>query len=188
LNSSFRNSLFYNRGKQTIWPIHLQNKTKNLLSIGSQEATNNSINTIQPFVSKVGCLVFLPKQFRLLFNLRIFQKKLWNKRFQLAPKSVICSLKNTSWDIFMNYKVKNQIESSKYYKTFWNRFSYVLKKITLNGEVSFTKINLKEMSFLQLGFKCSRITNRTKLDLDCFAKKYHSILRHQLDKGRKSWN
>src|SRR5690606_18148623 len=44
LNSSFRNSLFYNRGKQkhSVSYSYLSNKGKNLLSIGSQEVANNS--------------------------------------------------------------------------------------------------------------------------------------------------
>jgi hypothetical protein len=44
LNSSFRNSLFYNRGKQkhSVTYSYLVNEGKNLLTIGSQSVKNNS--------------------------------------------------------------------------------------------------------------------------------------------------
>jgi hypothetical protein len=36
------------------------------------------------------------------------------------------------------------------------------KQITLNGEVSFIRINLMGMNFLLLVFKCSKVYNRDK--------------------------
>lgn len=44
LTFSFRNSLFFNRGRQhhSVTYSYLENKAKNLLSIGSQESKNNS--------------------------------------------------------------------------------------------------------------------------------------------------
>jgi hypothetical protein len=54
LTSSFRNSLFYNRGKQThsVTYTYVQNQIKNLLSIGSQESRNSSHQLQYAFVSK----------------------------------------------------------------------------------------------------------------------------------------
>jgi hypothetical protein len=98
---------------------------------------------------------FYPKQFRLLFNLRIFRKNYEINGFNWHQKSVIYS-KNTSWDIFYELQSKKTKLGRNIIKTVLEPLFLATKKITLNGEVSFTKINLKEMSFLQLGFKCSR--------------------------------
>jgi hypothetical protein len=84
--------------------IHLQNKTKNLLSIGSQEA-NNSINCNTTICIKKLVVWFFTKQFRLLFNLRIFRKNYEINGF-IGKKISYLFSKNTSWDIFYELQKK----------------------------------------------------------------------------------
>ncbi len=55
LNSSFRNSLFYNRGKQkhSVTYTYLSSHAKNLLSVGSQENSNKIASaSVCAFISK----------------------------------------------------------------------------------------------------------------------------------------
>jgi hypothetical protein len=117
-----------------------------------------------------------------------FQKKLWNKRISIGTKNQLFILKY-QLGYFLNYKVKPNWVFGNIAKPFWNRFSYAsTKKNNTERWSFFTKINLKEMSFLQLVSNARGITNRTKLDLRLLCKKNHSILRHQLELPRTCWN
>jgi hypothetical protein len=69
---------------------YLQNKTKNLLSIGSQEATNNQCTTI---CIKKSWLFGFYKTIQTAIQSENFPEKIMINGFQLAQKSVIYSLK-----------------------------------------------------------------------------------------------
>jgi hypothetical protein len=88
------------------------------------------------------------------------------KGYQIAQKSVI-SFKNTSWDVFYELQNKeNQIGNfeSLVQNRFGTSFSYAgEKQITLNGEVSFIRINLMGMNFLLLVFKCSKVFKQGRI-------------------------
>jgi hypothetical protein len=131
---------------------YLQNKTKNLLSIGSQEATIIPSIQYNHLYQKSWLFGFLPKQFRLLFNLRIFRKNYEINGFNWHQKSVIYS-KNTSWDIFYELQSKKTKLGRNIIKTVLEPLFLATKKITLNGEVSFYQNKFEGNEFSAVGFQ-----------------------------------
>ncbi|MBC7522985.1 MAG: hypothetical protein H7239_00880 [Flavobacterium sp.] len=145
LNTNFRNSLFYNRGKQkhSVTYSFLNSKVKNLLSIGSQENTSRS-NQIQ-------YTHLLQKTW--LFNFNATSTKSTSisdnyasrnfelKNYSLEPKVSYLFTKNTSLALFYDFQNKeNTINSME--KLVQNRlglaFTYSSnQKFTINGEYSF---------------------------------------------------
>jgi hypothetical protein len=84
------------------------------------------------------------------------------KGYQIAPKKLSLS-KNTSWDVFYELQNKTRLVILSLVQ---NRFgtSYAgEKQITLNGEVSFIRINLMGMNFLLLVFKCSKVFKQGRI-------------------------
>lgn len=161
LNSSLRNSLFYNRGKQnhSITYSYLQNKTKNLLSIGSQEATNSSHQLQYGHLYQKSWLFgFFAKTIQTTIESENFSEKNYAiKGYQLAPKISYLFSKNTSWDLFYELQSKeNQIGvfETLLQNRFGTAFSYAgHKKITLNGEVSFYQNKFEGNEFSSVGFQ-----------------------------------
>ncbi|MFV5694515.1 hypothetical protein ACM55G_03620 [Flavobacterium sp. LB3P122] len=161
LNSSFRNSLFYNRGKQkhSTTYTYLQNQTKNLLSIGAQEAKNNSHQLQYTNLYKKSWLFnFFAKTIQTAIESENFSEKNYSIRsYQLAPKISYLFSKNTSCDLFYELQHKeNKIGISE--TLLQNRlgisFSYAGdKKITINGEVSFYQNKFKGNEFSSVGFQ-----------------------------------
>jgi hypothetical protein len=145
LTSSFRNSLFYNRGKQnhSITYTYVQNQVKNLLSIGSQESKNNSHQLQYAHLYQKSWLFsFLTKTIQTGITSENYVEKNYTVGgYQIAPKISYLFSKSTSWDIF--YELQNKENKiGNFEKLLQNRFgtsfSYAgEKKITLNGEVSF---------------------------------------------------
>lgn len=161
LNSSLRNTLFYNRGKQnhSTTYSYLQNKTKNLLSIGSQEAANSS-HQIQynHLYQKSWLFGFFAKTIQTAIQSENFPEKTYAiNGYQLAPKISYLFSKNTSWDIFYELQSKeNQIGifETLLQNRFGTAFSYAGdKKITLNGEVSFYQNKFDGNEFSSVGFQ-----------------------------------
>lgn len=161
LNSSFRNSLFYNRGKQnhSVTYSYLQNKTKNLLSIGSQEAANDSHQLQYAHLYKKSWLFgFFAKTIQTAIKSENYPEKNYAiDGYLLAPKISYLFSKNTSWDLFYELQNKeNQIGSLE--TLLQNRlgtsFSYAGdKKITINGEVSFYQNKFTGNEFSSVGFQ-----------------------------------
>lgn len=161
LNSGFRNSLFYNRGKQnhSITYSYLQNKTKNLLSIGSQEAKNNSHQMQYSHLYKKSWLFsFFGKTIETDVISENFPEKNYEiKGSQLAPKISYLFSKNTSLDVF--YELQNKENKIGKFETllqnrFGTSFSYSSdKKFTLNGEVSFYQNKFIGNEFSSVGFQ-----------------------------------
>ncbi|OAB28225.1 hypothetical protein SAMN05444395_11287 [Flavobacterium fryxellicola] len=161
LNSSLRNSLFYNRGKQkhSTTYSYFKNKTKNLLSIGSQEATNNSHQLqYNHLYQKSWLFGFFAKTIHTTIQSENFAEKNYDiNGYQLAPKISYLFSKSTSWDLFYELQRKeNQIGVSEtlLQNRFGTAFSYAgTKKFTMNGEVSFYQNKFEGNEFSAVGFQ-----------------------------------
>jgi len=161
LNSSFRNSLFYNRGKQkhSITYTYVQNENKNLLSIGSQKAKNSS-NQLQynHLYKKSWLFGMFAKTIQTALNSENYPEKNFEiKGYQLAPKISYLFSKSTSWDLFYELQNKeNQIGvlEKLVQNRFGTSFSYSSdKKFTMNGEISFYQNKFTGNEFSSVGFQ-----------------------------------
>ena len=161
LNSSFRNSLFFNRGKQShsVTYSYIQNETKNLLSIGSQEAKNSSNQLQYSHLYKKSWLFgFFAKTIQTSIASENFPEKNYDiKGYQLAPKISYLFSKSTSWDLFYEIQnKKNQIVNLEtlMQNRFGTSFTYAGKKnFTMNGEVSFYQNKFIGNEFSSVGFQ-----------------------------------
>ncbi|MGO4904702.1 hypothetical protein [Flavobacterium sp. W20_MBD1_R3] len=161
LSSSLRNTLFYNRGKQnhSVTYSYLENKTKNLLSIGSQQATNGSHQLqYNHLYQKSWLFGFFAKTIKTDIQSENFPEKNYTiKGYQLAPKISYLFSKNTSWDLFYELQRKeNQIGvfETLLQNRFGTAFSYAgNKKFTMNGEVSFYQNKFDGNEFSSVGFQ-----------------------------------
>jgi hypothetical protein len=161
LNSSFRNSLFFNRGKQkhSVTYTYVQNENKNLLSIGSQEAKNSS-NQLQynHLYRKSWLFGMFAKTIQTSLTSENYPEKNYEiKGYQLAPKISYLFSKSTSWDLFYELQNKeNQIGKLEtlLQSRFGTSFSYAgEKKITMNGEISFYQNKFVGNEFSSVGFQ-----------------------------------
>jgi hypothetical protein len=161
LSSSFRNSLFYNRGKQkhSVTYSYLQNQARNLLTIGQQEA-NNSSHQLQynHLYAKSWLFGFFAKTIKTTINSENFATKNYDiKGYQLAPKISYLFSKNASWDLFYELQKKqNTIGEFEVLNQnrFGTSFSYASnKKFTVNGEVSFYQNKFQGNEFSSVGFQ-----------------------------------
>ncbi len=161
LNSSFRNSLFFNRGKQdhSVTYSYIQNKTKNLLSIGSQEAKNSSNQLQYSHLYRKSWLIgFFAKTINTsIFSENFPEKNYEIKGYHLAPKISYLFSKNTSLDLFYELQNKeNQIGNLEtlLQNRFGTSFTYSGKKnFTMNGEVSFYQNKFVGNEFSSVGFQ-----------------------------------
>ncbi|HQW68883.1 MAG TPA: hypothetical protein PLH25_04385, partial [Flavobacterium sp.] len=144
LNTSFRNSLFYNRGKQkhSVTYTFTENRLKSLLSVGSQESKNKS--------HQLQYIHLLKKSWLFNLNSKTIKTELASENYasknfevigyQLSPKISYLFNKNTSLDIFYEYQNKeNQlgVGETLLQNRFGTSFSYAgEKKFTMNGEFS----------------------------------------------------
>ena len=144
LNTSFRNSLFYNRGKQknSVTYTFINNRIKNLLSVGSQES-KNSTHQLQyaHLVQKTWLFTLGTETSESALTSENYSNKNYKiDGYQINPKISYLFNKNASWDIFYEYQNKeNQIGNSEKLQQnrFGTSFSYASdKKITMNGEFS----------------------------------------------------
>jgi hypothetical protein len=161
LNSSFRNSLFYNRGKQkhSVTYSYLVNKGKNLLTVGSQTVKNNSHQLQYTHLYQKSWLFnFFTKTIKTDLVSEDFVEKNYDlKGYQIAPKISYLFSKNTSLDFFYEFQKKeNQIGNLETLRQ--NRlgtsFSYAgEKKVTINGEFSFYENKFDGNEFSSVGFQ-----------------------------------
>ncbi|HAT81049.1 MAG TPA: hypothetical protein DCS17_06565 [Flavobacterium sp.] len=161
LNTSLRNSLFYNRGKQkhSVTYTFVQNENKNLLSIGSQKAKNSS-NQLQynHLYRKSWLFGMFAKTIQTSLNSENYPDKNFEiKGYQLAPKISYLFSKSTSWDLF--YEWQNKENQIGHFETllqsrFGTSFNYAgEKKITMNGEISFYQNKFVGSEFSSVGFQ-----------------------------------
>jgi hypothetical protein len=144
LNTSFRNSLFYNRGKQkhSVTYTFTENRLKSLLSVGSQESKNKS--------HQLQYIHMLKKSWLFNLNSKTIKAELASENYssrnfevngyQFSPKISYLFNKNTSLDVFYEYQnKKNQLGNTEtlLQNRFGTSFSYAgEKKFTMNGEFS----------------------------------------------------
>ncbi|WPO79725.1 hypothetical protein [Flavobacterium sp. KACC 22761] len=161
LNSSLRNSLYFNRGKQkhSVTYSYLVNKGKNLLSVGSQNVTNNS-HQVQytHLVQKTWLFNFFTKTIKTNLVSEDFVEKNYDLRgYQLAPKISYLFSKNTSLDFFYEFQNKeNQIGNLEtlVQNRLGTSFSFAgEKKVALNGEFSFYQNKFNGNEFSSVGFQ-----------------------------------
>jgi hypothetical protein len=161
LSSNFRNSLFYNRGKQnhSVTYSYLQNQTKNLLSIGSQESNNSSHQIQYSHLYKKSWLfgVFVKTIQTAILSENFPEKNYTLKGYQLAPKISYLFSKNTSWDLF--YELQNKENKIGDLETllqsrFGTSFTYAgNNNFTMNGEVSFYQNKFTGNPYSSVGFQ-----------------------------------
>ncbi|PAM92553.1 hypothetical protein B4N84_22875 [Flavobacterium sp. IR1] len=161
LNSSFRNSLYYNRGKQkhSVTYSYLINKGKNLLSVGSQNVANNSHQMQYTHLYQKSWLfnLFTKTIKTTLVSEDFIEKNYDLQGYQIAPKISYLFSKNTSLDFFYEFQSKeNQIGDSE--TLLQNRigtsFSFAGdKKVTINGEFSFYQNKFSGNEFSSVGFQ-----------------------------------
>lgn len=161
LYSSFRNSLFYNRGKQehSVTYTFIENQTKNLLSIGSQEAKNSSHQFQYSHLYKKSWLFgFFAKTIQTALLSENFPEKNFDvKGYQFAPKISYLFSKSTSLDLF--YELQNKENKTGSFETlvqnrFGTSFTYAsIKSVTMSGEVSFYQNKFNGNEFSSVGFQ-----------------------------------
>ncbi len=147
LNSNFRNSLFYNRGKQdhSVIYTYLKSATKNLLQVGAQESTNIAHQLQYAHLYKQFWLFGMSvKTISSLSTSENYGSKNYNLFGTLfEPKISYLFSQNASLDIFYNYQRKNnkigELELLNQQKLGFS-FNFASdKKITTNGDFSFFK-------------------------------------------------
>lgn len=145
LSSSFRNSLFFNRGKQkhSITYTYNNSKSKNLLSVGTID-TNNKTNQLQyahliksTFLISLDSRIAKTETFSSSYESRNFVIE----NYQAEPKITYLLDNNFSFDLFFDYQIKKnligELENLKHSK-FGTSFTFNNnKKFTSSGEFSF---------------------------------------------------
>ncbi|HEY0045322.1 MAG TPA: hypothetical protein VGB44_01280 [Flavobacterium sp.] len=147
LNSGFRNSLFYNRGKQrhSVTYNYLNNRARNLLSVGSQESTNYAHQLQYTHLLKKHWLVNLAANLSetTAESENFAAKNFEIDSYQASPKLSYLFSKNAAWDIFYEYQYKlNAIGDQETLNQMRVGTSFTYsgeKKITMNGEFSLYK-------------------------------------------------
>ena len=144
LNTNFRNSLFFNRGKQfhSTTYSYLLNENQNLLSVGSIAAKNKSHQIqYQHLIKKSWLVNFSGSTTTSKSDSENYPSRNFEiASYHLEPKIGYLFSKNASWDIFLVYLQKeNQIGAFETLKQ--NRlgtsFSYNSEKgFSINGEFS----------------------------------------------------
>ncbi|MFT7335430.1 MAG: hypothetical protein ACI9M1_001337 [Porticoccaceae bacterium] len=161
LSSSFRNSLFYNRGKQdhSVTYSYLQNLAKNLLSIGSQESENSSHQIQYYHLYRESWLfsAFIKTMQTSILSENFPEQNFTIKGYQLAPKISYLFSKNTSWNLFYELQnKKNKIGNLEtlHQSRFGTSFTYSGEnKLTMNGEVSFYRNKFTGDAYSSVGFQ-----------------------------------
>lgn len=161
LNAVFRNSLFFNRGKQkhAVTYTFLQNKTKNLLSSGSQEANNASHQLqYQHLLQKTWLLHFFVKTIATtVFSEQYAEKNYAISGYQIAPKISYLFSKNASWELFYEFQNKeNQLTltESLEQNRLGTAFTFAQNsKFTINGELSFYQNKFEGNAQSAVGFQ-----------------------------------
>ncbi|RYJ43196.1 hypothetical protein NU09_1534 [Flavobacterium beibuense] len=145
LNSSIRNSLFYNRGKQdhSVTYTYLKNRARTLLNAGSQESRNSSHQLQYAHLVKKTWLFGFNGQ---TINADTYSENYGSRNYEirgylLAPKVSYIFSKNASWDLFYEYRNKeNRIGDRELLdqQRLGTSFTYASERqFTVNGEFSF---------------------------------------------------
>lgn len=144
LSSAFRNSFFYNKGRQkhSVTYTYLNSSTQNLLSIGLLKSENNSHQLQYTHLYKENWLInlFGKTLFSSTESDTYASRNFEITGYQYNPKLSYVFNKNNSWDIFYEYQIKeNQIANFEQLQQnrFGTSFTYSGKKqFTASGEFS----------------------------------------------------
>lgn len=144
LSSAFRNSLFYNKGRQkhSVTYTYLSSTTQNLLSIGLLKSKNESHQLQYTHLYKESWLInlFGKTLFSTAESDTYTTRNFEISGYQYNPKLSYLFNKNTSLDLFYEYQIKeNQIGNLERLEQnrFGTSFTYSGKKqFTANGEFS----------------------------------------------------
>lgn len=147
INTNFRNSLFYNRGKQdhSLTYTFIRNRARSLLNVGSQE-NSNSTHQLQ-------YAHLLEKTWLFSGNAQTLQSSSYSENYSsrnyeikgylAGPKVSYIFSRNASWDLFYEYRQKqNTIGESEMLNQhrLGTSFSYASEKgFTSSGEFSLYK-------------------------------------------------
>lgn len=160
-NNSFRNNLYYNRGKQkhSTTYSYLTNSIKNLLSIGTQE---NNLRSHQ-----LQYMHLLKKSWLLQLNSSIgtsesisdnyATRNYFINSYELAPKISYLFSKNASLDVFYEFKNQentiNLLEQATQNK-FGTSFTFNSEKgFSINGEYAYYDNNFTGNATSPVGFQ-----------------------------------
>ena len=145
INSNFRNTLFFNRGKQryTTAYSYIENRTKNLLNVGSLES-KVATHQLQfnHLVKKLWQYQLLVKYDRVSsLSENYDSKNYFLQNYTLQPKISYLFSANASLDFFYEFKdkrnTKEMFETLKQHRL-GTSFSYTASaKFSMNGEFSF---------------------------------------------------
>ena len=147
LNAAFRNSFFYNRGKQkhSVTYTYLNNRIKNLLSVGSQESKLLS-HQLQyaHLIQKLWLLSFSGQAGKSSSTSENYAGKDYRiENYQVGPKVSYIFSRNASWDLFYEYQNQDNKASgleTLHQQRFGTSFSYASdKQFTASGEISLYK-------------------------------------------------
>jgi hypothetical protein len=147
LTSGFRNSLFYNRGKQehSVTYTYISNRAKTLLTVGSQENSNSS-HQVQytHLVQKTWLLNFSGQTITSETKSENYGSKNFEiEGYLLGPKVSYIFSRNASWDLFYEYRNKeNQIGDLEtlHQQRLGTSFNYASEnQFTASGEFSLYK-------------------------------------------------
>ncbi|QHI38006.1 hypothetical protein IMCC3317_33890 [Kordia antarctica] len=161
LNQSLRNALFFNRGKQkyTTSYTYLNAKSKNLLSIGSQENINTS-HQLQ-FTHKIGKF-WLTDFISSSGKTESISENFLNKNFEInlfkvAPTLSYLFNRNSRFSVF--YKFENKENSIGDMESLTQQkvgvsFAYSnQQKVALNGEFNYFKNDFSGNAFSPVGYQ-----------------------------------
>lgn len=161
LNNSFMNNLFYNRGKQKHSTTYtfVQSRTQNLLSLGFQQARNQSHQLQYNHLVQKSWLFTVNS--RTLFSeseVENYENRNFEiKGYLVAPKISYLFSKNTSLDVFYEYQTKkNQIGQLETLdqNRLGTAFTYAGdKQFTMNGEFSLYENTFDGDALSAVGFQ-----------------------------------
>ncbi len=147
ITSGIRNSLFYNRGKQdhSVTYTYTKNRTKTLLTAGSQENENNSHQLQYAHLLQKTWLFGLTGQ---VTESSTYSENYSTRNYEIdsymaGPKISYIFSRNASWDVFYEYRSKeNRIGDAEtlYQQRLGTSFTYASEKqFTTSGELSYYK-------------------------------------------------
>lgn len=161
LNSNFKNTFYFNRGKQFHSVTYSYNvaNAKNLLSSGSQE-NNSRFHQLQysHLYHKYWLLGVSGKLMENKVNAENYLDKNFTiEGYQLNPKITYLFSKNTSLELFYEYQNKTNT-IGKLEELVQNKagvlFNFIgIQKITLNGEVAYINNQFSGNEFSPVGFQ-----------------------------------
>ncbi|MFC7775232.1 hypothetical protein [Flavobacterium sp. GCM10027622] len=161
LNSSFRNSFFFNRGKQkhSVTYTYIANSIQSLQTSGIQEAENSS-HQLQylHLLRKTWLISAAGKSFRSGNSSENYASRNFSiEGKQLESKISYLFNKNASLDVFYEHQNKeNQLNGleSLQQNTFGLSFNLASeKKLTLNGEIALVSNQFTGNQFSPVGFQ-----------------------------------